>query len=101
MDKILPIGLANPALEVQRPGTAGAAAGGVDFSDALKQALDSVNEQAARADELQRKFQLEDPAVSLEETMIAMQTASLSLQALIQVRNRIVSAYQEIMNLHV
>ena len=79
----------------------GALAAGPSFGVALKDALQSISTQQAKANDLQRRFQLNDPNVGLEETMVAAQTASLSFQALVQVRNRLVSAYQEIMNLNV
>ena len=42
-----------------------------------------------------------DPAVSLEETMLSIQTANVSFQSLVQVRNRMVSAYHDIMNMQI
>jgi flagellar hook-basal body complex protein FliE len=76
-------------------------AGAGGFAEALGKALSSVNEVQQRADVLAQRFQLNDPNVSLEETMIAMQTANISFQSLVQVRNRLLSAYHEIMNLQV
>jgi flagellar hook-basal body complex protein FliE len=78
-----------------------AAAGGSDFVTSLDTALASVSKSQNNAVELQRKFQLEDPAVSLEETMIAMNKASLSFSAAVQVRNRLVQAYEQIMQMPV
>ena len=46
-------------------------------------------------------MQLENPAVSLEETMIAMQKAQIGFQATMQVRNRLVQAYTDVMNMQV
>jgi flagellar hook-basal body complex protein FliE len=80
-------------------GTAPAGASG--FAEALGKALSSVNEAQQRAEATARQFQLNDPNVTLEETMIAMQTANVSFQSLVQVRNRLLSAYHEIMNLQV
>jgi len=71
------------------------------FADALGKALASVNETQQRAETMSRQFQLNDPNVTLEETMIALQTANISFQSLVQVRNRLLSAYHEIMNLQV
>lgn len=71
------------------------------FSSALKTALDGVNSAQKQADGLAREFQMDNPNVSLEETMIAMQKASISFQALVQVRTKLVSAYQDIMNMPV
>jgi flagellar hook-basal body complex protein FliE len=42
---------------------------------------------------------LGDPTVSLEDSMIAMQKANITFQAAVQVRNKVVAAYQDIMNL--
>ena len=50
---------------------------------------------------LQRELQLDNPSVSLEQTMVAMQKAQLGFQATLQVRNRLVQAYSEIMNMQV
>ena len=72
-----------------------------DFSQALNQALQQVSVQQNDATELARRFQLGEPNVSLEQTMIAAQTANVSFQALVQVRNRVVAAYQDIMNMQV
>jgi len=59
----------------------------------------SRNQQSAA--ELQRQFQLENPNVSLEETMIAMNKSQISFSAAVQVRNRLVQAYEQIMNMPV
>ena len=76
-------------------------AGGVSFGDAMVKAMQSVSTQQNEAQRLQREFQLDNPTVSLEETMVAMQKAQIGFQATLQVRNRLVSAYSEIMNMQV
>ena len=76
-------------------------AGPAGFGAALARALEGVNQAQESADDLGRRFQLGDPAVSLEETMIAMQTSSISFQAVVAARNRLVSAYNDIMNMQV
>jgi flagellar hook-basal body complex protein FliE len=103
MDRIEPLAtVATGAAGAVGAGSAPVArSDGATFGRALKDALQSVSEQQAKADELQRRFQLNDPEVGLEETMIATQTANLSFQALVHVRNRLISAYQEIMNLNI
>lgn len=70
-----------------------------DFQGLLTKALASVNDtqQAARA--LSERFDRGDPKVDLSEVMIASQKANVSFQAITQVRNKLVSAYQEIMNM--
>jgi flagellar hook-basal body complex protein FliE len=78
-----------------------AATGGASFGDAMTQALKGVSAQQNEAARLQREVQLDNPTVSLEETMVAMQKAQIGFQATLQVRNRLVSAYSEIMNMQI
>lgn len=73
----------------------------VTFSDSLKAMLDRVNDQQMKADGLSQRFALGDDSVNLSDVMIERQKASLSLQATVQVRNKLVSAYHEIMNMQV
>jgi flagellar hook-basal body complex protein FliE len=74
---------------------------GPSFGDAMSQALKSVSASQNEAVRLQREVQLDNPTVSLEETMVAMQKAQIGFQAALQVRNRLVSAYSEIMNMQI
>ena len=74
---------------------------GADFQSALTQALGSVSQTQNQATQMQRAVQLGDPAVSLEETMVTMQKAQIGFQATLQVRNRLVQAYSDIMNMQV
>lgn len=78
-----------------------AATGGASFGDAMAQAMKGVSQAQNEAARLQREVQLDNPNVSLEETMVAMQKAQIGFQATLQVRNRLVSAYSEIMNMQV
>ena len=80
-------------------GTSAVAGGG--FRSELADALKSVSASQNEAQRLQREVALDNPTVSLEETMIAMQKAQIGFQATLQVRNRLVSAYTEIMNMQV
>ena len=79
--------------DVAKLGQAESKAGGPSFASAIDQALWDL---AAR-----RAGQLDNPTVSLEETMGAMQKAQLGFQATVQVRNRLVQAYSDIMNMQV
>lgn len=74
---------------------------GANFSAALSQALASVSQAQDHAAMLQREVQLENPKVSLEQTMVAIQKAQIGFQATIHVRNRMVQAYTDIMNMQV
>ncbi len=76
-------------------------AGGVEFGEALKTALEQVNAAQNEAARLQQQFDMNAPDVNLHEVMASLQKASLSFQTMVQVRNRLVSAYQEIMNMQV
>jgi flagellar hook-basal body complex protein FliE len=73
----------------------------VSFSDALKAQLDNVSKAQDHAEDMGKKFASGDDSVSLSDTMIAMQKASISFQATVQVRNKLVSAYHDIMNMQV
>ena len=79
----------------------GSATGQSDFSELLKQSVDKVNEAKMESKNLQDAFQAGDPNVQVSEVMVAMQKSNVSFQAMLQVRNKLVSAYQEIMNMQV
>jgi flagellar hook-basal body complex protein FliE len=89
------------ALAGGAPPAANGADKGADFVASLDAALKSVSRTQNDAAELQRQFQLENPNVSLEETMIAMNKSQLTFQAAVQVRNRLVQAYEQVMNMPV
>jgi len=80
---------------------AGSGGAGFDFASSLDSALKAVSQSQTRSDELQKQFQLENPNVSLEQTMVAMNTSALSFAAAVQVRNRLVQAYDQVMNMQV
>lgn len=73
----------------------------VGFSGALKGALQSVSAAQNKSSGMQREVQMENPSVSLEETMVAIQKAQIGFQATLHVRNRMVQAYTDIMNMQV
>ncbi|HVY23221.1 MAG TPA: flagellar hook-basal body complex protein FliE [Steroidobacteraceae bacterium] len=74
---------------------------GSRFSDLLKNGLDAVNQSQQTADGLVTAFQRGTPGVELADVMIEMQKANVSFRAATEVRNRMVSAYQEIMNMQI
>ena len=69
------------------------------FSNVLKAGLDQVNQAQQQATSLQTQFEQGVPGVELPQVMLEMQKASVSFRALTEVRNRFVSAYQDIMNM--
>lgn len=85
--------------ETTAAATPAAQAGGVDFGQALKSALDRVNDTQQTARALSDKFDAGDPKIDMAEVMVAIQKANVSFQAVTQVRNKLVSAYQDIMNM--
>ncbi len=92
------------ALAAGAPAAGGAAppaTGGPSFADALGDALKSVSQAQQASSDLQRRFQAGVEGVSLEETMVAMQKAQIGFQAALAVRNRLVSAYTDVMNMSV
>jgi flagellar hook-basal body complex protein FliE len=73
----------------------------VSFSSALKNSIDAVNQTSLESAKLADAFEKGDTSVSLAQLMIAMEKSSVSFQAMTQVRNRLLSAYQDIMNMPV
>lgn len=73
----------------------------VDFAQVLKSTLDQVNDMQSNAKKLSDSFSMGDDSVNLSDVMIAMQKASISFQTSVQVRNRLVSAYRDIMTMQV
>ncbi len=71
------------------------------FQTAFSGALQNISQSQATATAMQREVQFDNPTVSLEETMIAMQKAQLGFQSAVQVRNKLVQAYTDIMNMQV
>ncbi len=72
---------------------------GADFASMLKDSVDAVNQTQKTASEMSKSFETGDSDVSLAEVMIASQKASVSFQAMLQVRNKLVDAYKDVMNM--
>jgi flagellar hook-basal body complex protein FliE len=77
------------------------AANGVDFSAVLKNAIENVNTAQNSAQAKAQSFTLGAADTSLEDVIVSLQKANLSLQGMIAVRNRLVDAYKEVTNLQV
>jgi flagellar hook-basal body complex protein FliE len=75
------------------------AAGEKGFAELLQASIAGVNEAQGTAAEMAAAFESGEATVTLPEVMIALQKASLSFQAMTEVRNQLVSAYQEVMNM--
>ena len=90
-------GLGVDGMPVQK----GSAVPETGFQKALGHALQSVSRSQDEATRLQREVMLDNPTVSLEQTMVAMQKAQIGFAATLQVRNRLVQAYSDIMGMQV
>jgi flagellar hook-basal body complex protein FliE len=102
MEQIL-IGPLNPKLhvpEIRMPQSLGNENNGTAFGEILKDAISTVNELQKQSDQDVQKL-MTGESQDLHSTVIAMQKADLSFQMMMQVRNKIVQAYQEIMRLQV
>lgn len=77
------------------------AGGTAAFSESLKEAVSSVNDAQMAAKQLKADYAAEAGDASLAEVMVAAQKADLSFRAMTEVRNKLVTAYQEIMNMPV
>jgi flagellar hook-basal body complex protein FliE len=70
-----------------------------EFANIMRQGLDSVNQTQEKASQLTDAFARGTPGVELPQVMLAAAKANVSFHALSEVRNRLVSAYQDIMNM--
>jgi len=84
---------------LEASGQANGADKGPEFSELLAQAVEKVSDTQASAAGMAEAFELGQTDATLAEVMIALQKANLSFQAMTEVRNRLVTAYQEIMNM--
>lgn len=72
-----------------------------DFQQMLASAVDHVNEVQKNSSQLAEAFQLGDPNVTLSQVVIASEKSGIAFEAMTEVRNRLVSAYEDIMNMPV
>ncbi|MGQ8774026.1 flagellar hook-basal body complex protein FliE [Serratia sp. NA_112.1] len=78
-----------------------AAAPGVSFASELKAAIGKISDTQQTARKQAQNFEIGVPGISLNDVMVDLQKSSISLQMGVQVRNKLVSAYQEVMNMAV
>jgi len=82
-------------------GGAEKAAPRVDFASVLKNSLDEVSAAQDKSREMSESFSMGNNDINLSDVMISMQKASISFQTSLQVRNKLVSAYRDIMTMQV
>ena len=76
--------------------------GGADFAQILQNSIAQVNQTQQQAEGMAANFAAGDGnAANLHEVMIALQKANVSFQEMVQVRNKLVSAYHDVMNMQV
>ncbi|HIC47391.1 MAG TPA: flagellar hook-basal body complex protein FliE [Methylophaga aminisulfidivorans] len=75
--------------------------GRVDFGNVMKQAIGEVNNLQKTSGDLKTSFELGDPNVNLADVMIASEKAGVAFEATLQVRNKLIEAYQEVMRMSI
>lgn len=97
------IGQISPSLqmpEIRKPGGLDKNSGGLKFGEVLKDAIETAN-QLQRSSDTEIQNLMTGESQDLHATLIAVQKADLSFQMMMQVRNKIVAAYQEIMRMQI
>lgn len=82
-------------------GTPSAGTDGVRFASLMQDSIEDINASMMEAKAMATAFESGDPQVSLAEVMVASQRAGLQFQAMTEVRNKLLSAYQEVMSMQV
>ena len=72
-----------------------------NFSELLQNSIDKINNLQMQAGEVSKSFELGDPNISLAEVMIAREKAGVAFESVLQVRNKLITAYKDIMAMHV
>ena len=76
-------------------------AGGADFAQILQNSIAQVSQTQQQAEGMAANFAAGDGNANLHEVMISLQKANISFQEMVQVRNKLVSAYNDVMNMQV
>ena len=79
----------------------GAPSGDVDFAQVLQNSIAQVNQTQQQAENMAANFAAGDNSANLHEVMLSLQKANISFQEMVQVRNKLVSAYHDVMNMQV
>ena len=88
------------ALQGLAGGIQGVGQGGApSFSETLRGAINGVSEAQAKSGALQKAFELGEPGADLAKVMVASQQASIAFKATVEIRNKLVQAYQDVMNM--
>ncbi len=102
IDQMLSLLQASSVAAKGRSGEApGSAAAGTDFAQVLQASIAQVSQTQQQAEAMAANFAAGNGTENLHEVMIALQKANISFQEMIQVRNKLVSAYHDVMNMQV
>lgn len=102
IDQMLSLLRATAAQATSRPSEAqSASATGTDFAQVLQNSIAQVNQAQQQAEGMAANFAAGDGNANLHEVMIALQKANVSFQEMVQVRNKLVTAYHDVMNMQV
>lgn len=101
IDQMLSVLRATAAQASGRTAEAPAAEGSSDFAKILENSIAQVNQTQQQAEDMAAKFAAGDSTANLHEVMISLQKANLSFQEMVQVRNKLVTAYNDVMNMSV
>ncbi|NMM08550.1 flagellar hook-basal body complex protein FliE [Polaromonas sp.] len=82
-----------------RPATASGELASGGFAGELKKSLDRISDAQQSASSQAEAFELGKPGIALNDVMVDLQKAGIGFQMGLQVRNKMVAAYQEIMNM--
>ena len=74
-------------------------AGSADFGALLKQSIEKVNDIQQEASAMRTAFEKGESDMDLAQVMVAAQKSSLSFEAMVQVRNKLIEAYKDVMNM--
>lgn len=84
-----------------RPGEVGKSSEVPSFGQMLEQAVNKVNDTQKASADMAKAYELGDPNVDVTDVMVASQKASVSFQSMVQVRNKLIEAYRDVMNMPV
>ncbi len=72
-----------------------------NFTELFQQAVTNVNEVQKQSGAMKKAFDMGDPSVDLPQVMMASQKASVAFEAMVQVRNKLLQAYKDVMSMSV
>lgn len=97
--KINPVGL--NFLDPQKLKETEAQYEGKSFTEFLQESIGEVNRLQKTGEDMTARFAAGDPQVDIHNLMLALEEASIAMQLTIEIRNKLVESYQEIMRMQV